>query len=281
MYLKPLIPGMRWLLFTAAALVLLAGLQLFVFTGRTGTFFAWTIANPLAAASLGAAYWASVAIEALAGRQALWANARIAVPAVFVFTVLTLAVTLMHLGQFHLGARFAAGTQIVTVAWIAIYILVPLLLLIVVVVQARTPGADPPRTASLPAWIYAVLAAQAIALLGFGIALFAAPQQAAPLWPWKLTPLVAQATAAWLISLGVAAAHALFERDARRLRPAAVGYLLLAGLQAIALARYPHRFDWHSASGIAYLIFLATVLLTGAVGLARGLAPNRETKEGR
>jgi len=278
---RPLVPGMRILLFTASVLVLLAGLQLFVFTGRTGTFFAWTIANPLAAAFLGGSYWAAVAIEALAGRQRLWANARIAVPAVFVFTVLTLATTLMHLGQFHLGARFAAGTQIVTVAWIAIYILVPLLLLIVVVVQARTPGADPPRTASLPAWIYAVLAAQAIALLGFGIALFAAPQQAAPLWPWKLTPLVAQATAAWLISLGVAAAHALFERDARRLRPAAAGYLLLAGLQAIALARYPHRFDWHSASGIAYLIFLATVLLTGAVGLARGLAPNRETKEGR
>ena len=278
---RPLVPGMRILLFTASVLVLLAGLQLFVFTGRTGTFFAWTIANPLAAAFLGGSYWAAVAIEALAGRQRLWANARIAVPAVFVFTVLTLATTLMHLGQFHLGARFAAGTQIVTVAWIAIYILVPLLLLIVVVVQARTPGSDPPRTASLPAWIYAVLAAQAIALLGFGIALFAAPQQAAPLWPWTLTPLVAQATAAWLISLGVAAAHALFERDARRLRPAAAGYLLLAGLQAIALARYPHRFDWHSASGIAYLIFLATVLLTGAVGLARGLAPNRETKEGR
>ena len=274
---RPLVPGMRILLFTASVLVLLAGLQLFVFTGRTGTFFAWTIANPLAAAFLGGSYWAAVAIEALAGRQRLWANARIAVPAVFVFTVLTLATTLMHLGRFHLGARFAAGTQIVTVAWIAIYILVPLLLLIVVVVQARTPGADPPRTASLPAWLYAVLAAQAIALLGFGIALLAAPQQAAPLWPWKLTPLVAQATAAWLISLGVAAAHALFERDARRLRPAAVGYLLLAALQAIALARYPHRFDWHSASGITYLIFLATVLLTGAVGLARGLAPNRET----
>ena len=269
---RPLVPGMRILLFTASVLVLLAGLQLFVFTGRTGTFFAWTIANPLAAAFLGGSYWAAVAIEALAGRQRLWANARIAVPAVFVFTVLTLATTLMHLGQFHLGARFAAGTQIVTVAWISIYILVPLLLLIVVVVQARTPGADPPRTASLPAWIYAVLAAQAIALLGFGIALFAAPQQAAPLWPWKLTPLVAQATAAWLISLGVAAVHALLERDARRLRPAAVGYIVLAVLQFIALARYPHQFHWGSASGTVYLIFLATMLLTGTAGLARGLS---------
>src|SRR5215469_9964771 len=268
--LRPLVPGMRRLLFTAAVLVLLAGFQLFVFTGRTGTFFAWTIANPLAAAFLGAGYWASVAIEALAGRQKLWANARIAVPTVFVFTVLTLAATLLHLGQFHLGGQFATGTRIVTVAWIAVYVLVPVLMVVVLGVQARTPGIDPPRSAPLPVWLYGLLAAQAIVFLGVGIALFAAPAQAAPLWPWKLTPLVAQATAAWLISLGVAAAQALLERDARRLRPAAVGYILLAVLQFIALARYPHPFHGGTGPGVIYLIFLGVMVLTGAVGLARG-----------
>jgi len=270
--LRPLVPGMRRLLFVAAVLVLLAGLQLFVFTGRTSTFFAWTLANPLSATFLGASYWAAVAIEALAGRQKLWANARIAVPAVFVFTVLTLATTLMHLDQFHLGAGFTFGTRAVTVAWIAIYVLVPLLMVAVVFVQMRTPGIDPPRSAGLPAWMYALLAGQAIVLLGLGVALLAAPTQVAPLWPWKLAPLEAQAIAAWLISLGVAAVHALFERDARRLRPAAVGYILLAVLLSIALARYPHQFHWHSVSGTVYLIFLATMLLTGTAGLARGLS---------
>jgi hypothetical protein len=274
--IRPLVPGMRWLLFTAAVLVLLAGFQLFVFTGRTGTFFAWTIANPLAAAFLGASYWAAVSIEALAGRQTVWANARIAVPTVFVFTVLTLAATLMHLGQFHLGSHFAAGTRIVTWAWLAIYILVPLLMLIVMAVQARTPGADPPRSAPLPGWLLATLAVQAVILLGFGVALFAVPGQAAPLWPWKLTPLISQATGAWLISLGVAAGHSLLERDARRLRPAAVGYIVLALLQAIALARYPHQFAWGSASGVIYLVFLGGMLLTGAAGLALAAATRRE-----
>ena len=273
--LRPLVPGMRRLLFVAAVLVLLAGFQLFVFTGRTSTFFAWTITNPLAAAFLGAGYWASFSIEALAGRQKLWANARIAVPTVFVFTVLTLAATLMHLGQFHLGGGFAAGTRIVTVAWIAIYVLVPVLMVIVLTVQAHARGMDPPRAAPLPVWLYGVLLAQVIVFLAVGIALFTAPRQAAPLWPWKLTPLVAQATAAWLISLGVAAAQALYERDARRLRPAAVGYLLLALLQAIALARYPHQFHWGTAPGIVYLIFLGAMVLTGAVGLARGPAAHR------
>jgi hypothetical protein len=278
---KPVVPGMRRLLFTAAVLVLLAGFQLYVFTGRTSTYFAWTIANPLAATFLGAGYWASVSIEALSGRQRLWANARIAVPAVFVFTVLTLVATLMHLGQFHFGSGFGTGTRIVTVAWMAIYVLVPLLMLIVLAVQARAPGVDPPRSVGLPAWIYAVLAVQAVVLLGFGVALFAVPAHAAPLWPWKLTPLVAQATGAWLISLGVAAAHALLERDARRLRPAAVGYVLLAVLQFIALARYPHRFAWHSPSGIIYVIFLAMMLVTGAVWLVRGLSRTESTVDDR
>ena len=41
-----------------------------------------------------------------------------------------------------------------TAAWIAIYISVPALMLILLAVQARTPGADPPRSASLPAWLY-------------------------------------------------------------------------------------------------------------------------------
>jgi hypothetical protein len=268
--LKPLVPGMRWLLFVAAILVLLAGVQLFVFTERTNTYFAWTIVNPLAAAFLGAGYWASVAIEALAGRQRIWANARIAVPAVLAFTMLTLVATLLHLKKFHFSSSSPAATRAVTWAWLAIYVLVPVLMVIVLVVQARTPGSDPPRSASLPRWVYVVLAVHAIAFLGLGVALFATPAQAAVVWPWKLTPLLSRVTAAWLISLGVAAGHALFERDARRLRPAAVGYILLAILQSIALGRYPHQFEWASSSGVIYLVFLVTMPVTGGVAIARG-----------
>src|SRR5215469_16755828 len=40
-----------------------------------------------------------------------------------------------------------------------------------------------------------------------------------------------------------------------------------AQLLSIALARYPDRFDGPSASGIAYLAFLATMPLTGVAGL--------------
>jgi hypothetical protein len=267
---RPLAPGLRWLLFTASVLVALAGIQLLMFTAHTAQYFAFTITNPLAAAFLGAGYWAAVPIEALAARQRRWANARISVPAVLVFTVLTLAVTLTHLGQLHLGAPYPASTQAVTVAWLAIYVLVPTLMATLLVRQARAPGADPPRTDGLPAWLCAALAAQAAVLLGAGIALFAAPAQAAPLWPWHLTPMLAQATGAWLIALGVASAHVIVERDPRRLRPAAAGSIVLSVLLAAALARYPHQFHWHSTAAIVYLAALAAMLLTGTAILARG-----------
>jgi hypothetical protein len=269
---KPLLPGMRRLLHVAAVLVLLAGFQLFVFTEHTASYFAWTIRNPLAAAFLGAGYWASASFEALAARQRIWANARIAVPTVLVFTVLTLVATLGHLELFHLGSQFAASTRIVTWAWIAIYTVVPVLMLIILTVQLRTPGDDPARAAPLPGWVYGLLAAQAAALLSFGLALFAVPDQAAPWWPWKLTPLLAQATGAWLIGFGVAAAHELAERDARRVLPASLSSVLLAVLQFIALARYPDRFAWSSAAGVIYVAFLVTMLVTGGVGLARARA---------
>ena len=105
-------------------------------------------------------------------------------------------------------------------------------------------------------------------LLGLGVALLAVPGHVA-WWPWKLTPLLVPATGAWLIGFGVAAAHQLAERDARRLLPASFSSVLLAVLQLIALARYPGRFEWSSAAGVIYLAFLIMILATGGVALAR------------
>src|SRR5262249_61388278 len=96
-----------------------------------------------------------------AAGRALWPHARRAAPAVLVSTFPPLAATLTHLSRLHLGAGFATGTQIVTVAWIAIYVLVPALLVILLAVQVRTPGVDPPRSVGRPAWVYVGLAVRA------------------------------------------------------------------------------------------------------------------------
>ncbi|MGH2704712.1 MAG: hypothetical protein ACRDJ4_06365 [Actinomycetota bacterium] len=197
-------------------LVLLAAGALFVLTDYTDRLFAWTVKPNLTAAFLGAGYLPSFFLEYLSAREIAWAAARISVPAVLVFTLLTLG-PLVHRDRFHFSsphpvARFAAW------AWLAIYAIVPLLMLLVLVRQVRVPGGDLGRTRRMPAWGRVVVALQAGVVLGLGVALFA--RRAAALWPWALTPLTGRAIGAWLVGIGVAAFHALAEGDLRRLRAA-------------------------------------------------------------
>jgi hypothetical protein len=259
--------GMSALLWAAAVLVLLAGVPLFVFSTRTAQYFAWTIAPSITAAFLGALYWSAFVLEAAAARRRFWANARIAVPAVLVFTVLTLGLSIWHRERLHFGTAFGAETRTITCAWIAIYTAVPILLIVLLVAQARTPGRDPARTAPLPRWLLGLTLLQGVALLGFGIALLAFPSHVRGLWPWPITTLSSRAAAAWLIGLGVAAVHACIENDAVRVRPAAEAYIAVGLLEGIVLARFSGNFDWSSARTIVYLVVLALSLVIGVSAL--------------
>src|ERR671923_107929 len=126
-HVRPTTVGMQRMLLVASVLVFLTGIQLYMLTPYTDRFFAWTIQSPLTAAFLGGGYWASFAMEFFASRKRTWAYARIAVPAVLIFTTLTLIVTLLHLDKFHFNdprliTRGAAW------AWSIVYAVVPLLM---------------------------------------------------------------------------------------------------------------------------------------------------------
>jgi hypothetical protein len=213
------------------------GVQLFVLSEHTDRYFAWTIDVPLTAAFLGAGYWASVALEWLAAREASWARARIAVPAVFVSTTLTLVATLVHLDLLHLGGENSLMTRTVTWAWLAIYIFVPLAMLVLIARQLRPPGEDLSRGLPLSYWMRTVLSVQAAVFLGLGVALFIDPERSASLWPWALTPLTSRAVAAWLLGIAVAAGQTVWENDAHRVRVAFISYVALGVLQLVALVR--------------------------------------------
>ncbi len=261
--IRHLTPSMRIWLWIDTALVLFTGIQLFVFTEFTDRFFAWTIINPLTAAFLGASYWASVPLMFLSSRETAWAHARLAVFGVLAFTVLTLIATLLHLDRFHLTdsnptAQFAGWV------WLAVYVIAPVALAIVTFFQLRISGKDPERKAPMLGWFRFLLLAQALVMIGFGIALFLNP--AAPLWPWLLTPLTGRAIASWLVGIGLIAAHACLEDDWGRVRTMMIGYTTLAVLQFVALARYGTLVDWSKPHGLLYIVFLASILLVGLYG---------------
>lgn len=266
---RTLTRGMQSMLLTASVLVFLVGIPLLFLTGQTDRFFAWTIGSELTAAFLGGAYWASGVLEYMASREKTWAEARIAVPAVLLFTVLTFIVTLVHLENFHFEAS-ALQTLTVTWGWLIVYTVVPLIMGWLLLRQGTLPGGDPARSSPLPTWTRGLLGIQAAIMLPIGIALLIFPLATAAIWPWELTALTGRAIGAWLTSIGVIAVHALMENDWVRLRSFSVSYGLLAVLQLLTLLRFGGEVQWGAPSAWLYLLFLLSVAVVGAYGWRRG-----------
>jgi hypothetical protein len=257
---RPLISGMRAMFIVSCVTVSVAGFQLFVLSEYTDRFFAWTIDVPLTAAFLGASYWGSFALVLVASRQQAWARARVAVPGVWLFTVLTLLATLIHIDLFRMDSIFGW-------AWLVVYVVVPVGYGVFWVRQLRIAGGDLPRQATLPTWLRLVLGVQAAIMLIWGTALFLVPQTMAALWPWALTPLTGQAVGAWLIGIGVTAAQMGWENDFGRAYAGMAGLAVLGALQLIALARYGGgTVDWSGAGGWIYLLFVLSVFGVGSYG---------------
>ena len=263
--IRPLILPMRWILYAASGLVFLAGLQLSVLTEQTDTYFAWTISPPLTAAFLGASYWAAVPVELFAARESVWAKARISVPAIWLFTTLTLVATLLHFDRFHFSSPIASA-QGAAWFWLAIYAGVPVAMLPISWLQIRAPGGDPPRGPSAPLWLRTLVLAQGAGMLAFGLGLFVLPIVVDGLWPWSLTALTGRAIGAWLIGIGFAALHAFRENDLSRIRPLAGGYTVFGILQLTALARYGGNVAWSAPGAWLYVAFVLSVLPVGLFG---------------
>jgi hypothetical protein len=179
-----------------------------------------------------------------------------------VFTTLTLLATLLHLDKFQFDN--ANGWL-----WLVVYLVVPPWLLVLLPLQLREPGHEPPRTAPIEWWLFPVMAAQAAVVLVIGIALWVAPSRAGSLWPWALTPLTAQAVGAWLLALAAGLAVTMWEHDWLRVRAAVVTYAAMPLLQLIALARFGGTLDWSGAGAWLYVLFLLSILFLGAYGIRR------------
>jgi hypothetical protein len=272
---RPTTPGMRKMLVIAAVLVLIIGLPTYVWAENTDTLFSWTVNPPLTAAFLGAGYLAAMVVEYLASRQREWANARIAVPAVLLFTALTTIVTLRHLDKFHFGAEFSVFTQAVTWVWLIVYVVVPPVLAFLWFSQTRVAGEDPPRVAPIPNVMRLVCGAQALVMIGIGVALTLAPVSVAEaIWPWTLSALTGGAVGAWLLGVGVGVAHLVGENDLGRVLVWMRAYVLYGVLVLIAVFRFATApdgsavIDWSGFRIWAFLAVVASIIAVAGWALA-------------
>jgi hypothetical protein len=266
---RPQIAGLRRFYWVAVVLVTTVGVFTFVLSESTARLFAWPIAPPLTAAFLGANYWSAFLLAFLSAREPVWGRARITYAVSIVFTSLTLLATLLHLDKFQFDN--ANGWL-----WLIVYVVVPPWLLVLLPLQLREPGREPPRTAPLERWLIPVIALQALVVLVIGVALWLAPSSADSLWPWTLTPLTARATGAWLLALAAGLAVTLWEHDWLRVRVAVPTFAAMPLLQLVALARFSGTLRWHGAGAWFYVAFLLSILLLGAFGLRRTWLAPRE-----
>jgi len=172
----------RFVLFSLVLpLLFIAGIQLFILSEQTETYFEWTFAAPISAAFLGARYWSAM-FHAYAGACAkAWAYVHTSMLAALTVTGLLMITTFLHLDKFHFESPLFVTS------------FVPPILAIAWIIQSRLPGAHVRGQNQLPAWMrggFAVLAA--FALLS-GFSLFLAPERMSALWPWPVTPLAARA----------------------------------------------------------------------------------------
>jgi hypothetical protein len=264
---RPTLPVTRAVLAVFACLTALAVATLYVMAGETDRLFAWTIAPPLTAAFLGAGYAAGWVLVVLSLRERSWARNRVPVVTVLVFTTITAWATFVHLDKFHFEGAGALATFAAWL-WTAIYVVVPVSLVAVVLVQERVPGQDPPRRLPVPVLLRALLAVQSAVMLVVGLALLVSPGSAGDLWPWPLTPLTARVVAAWLLSLGLAAALAAWRGDLDRLRTATVPYGVFGLAVLGAVLRYRGTVEWERPAAWLLVALLASVALTGLAGAA-------------
>jgi hypothetical protein len=272
------LPEMRGLLMVFCALTALAVGALFVLSDNTSETFAWTIQPPITAAFLGAGYAAGFVLVALALRDPVWAHNRVPVLTILVFVVLTLVATLVHVNKMHFDDDFGGLSFLAKAAawfWLAVYVFVPVAMLVALFRQERAPGDDPAPEHPVPGLLRLALGAESAVLLVVGALLFVEPDTATRLWPWQLTPFTGRVVAAWLLAFGLATALAAVAGDLERLRTAAIAYTVFGVLVLITVARFTGSLDWDDPPTWTFLAVAAAMAATGAAGWRLAPAPGR------
>jgi hypothetical protein len=266
---RQLLPMTRLLLGVFSVLTALAVLALFVLAGNTEQTFAWTIKPPLTAALLGAGYGAGFLLVVLSLRATAWVDVRVPFLTIFVYVLLTLLATLLHLDRLHFAGEFAGLSFLAKAAawfWLTVYVVLPAAMLVALARQERMTGSDPPATHPVPVVLRVALGVESVVLLVVGALLFVRPATAMVVWSWPLTPFTGRIVAAWLLAFGVATAVAALGGDLVRLRTSAIAYTAFGCLVLVAVLRYLGTVEWAGPAAWVFLVFAVAVLVTGAAG---------------
>jgi hypothetical protein len=197
--------------------------------------------------------------------------------------VVSLVATLLHLDRFHFGST-AVIARLAAWFWLGVYVLVPVAMMTMLLLQEarREVGpprwqALPPRRQALPPHLAVPLGLQGAVLLVVGVVLFVAPTSARLIWPWALTPLTARMVAAWLVAFGIASALILRQANLAEARISAWAYAMLGALELVVVLRYAGTVRWSSPAAWLYVAMAVSIVAVAghAITRTRGTATSR------
>jgi hypothetical protein len=168
------------------------------------SMFTWVVLPPLHARFVGVIYLFGAVFMAGCLAARTQAEARWAVQLIGVWTGMLLIISLLNLDAFDF-------TQLPVWIWFISYITYPIISIWMTWRQPRPQPAAALPGPSVPAWAKGFLLIQGIVITALAVLLFFFPSFMTTIWPWKVTPVLAQMYSGPLLAYGLGSL--LFSRE--------------------------------------------------------------------
>ncbi len=264
----------RVLLIGGAGLTVTTGVGLWGWPEAVGESFAWEIRAPLTASWMGAWYLAAAVALVRGALEPFWSRARIVLVVAFVLTTTSLLATVRFIDSFRLTDG-GSVEQAIAWSWLAVYVVLPPVSLLVFVAHERAGGRDE-YTIDVPLAVTTrIVLGVAAAVSGvFGLWLTIAPAALEDVWPWTINDLSAAILGTWAIMAAAGCAWALREGDWRRSRVLLLPIQVALVLLLVAAARFQETFSGGDLAIAVYVAFLAVALVAFTLaGIVQRRAP--------
>lgn len=239
-----------------AAALLVAVLGYFVPT-ELAAIASWLVLPPLHARFVGALYFYGAVFMVSCMLSRYQAEVRFALPMIALWTGLLFVVSILSLSAFDFS-------RLPVWIWFASYLIYPLIALVLAWQQRGQVNDDLPGP-PLASWARTFMLAQGAVVSVFALALILAPGLMVAVWPWKITPLLAQTYGGPLLAYGIGSW--LFARRRTWGGVRAVVPAMFVFTAGVLLASLLHR-DLFSIGDVAdWLWFIAFGLATVLLGL--------------
>jgi len=247
--------GQKFYFAAVGLLALWVGIWGYFFPSRVDTAIPWLV-PPLHARFLGAIYFSAVVFTVGSILARYYAEVRLVVPVIAIWTGLLFVISLFYLGEFD----YRRGP---VWFWFGSYFLYPLIgLWFIWQDRSRHEMIPSPR---VPPWGQRYLLIQGIVVTTLGFALLLTPDLMASVWPWKITRLLAQIYASPFLAYGLSSLVLSRQRTWLEVRVLVISaFALVCG---VLLASVIHRGLFSFAGASAWLWFGGFLLATAMLGV--------------